>query len=269
MTRRPTLAARADRHALYERAVQDPPREVRLLGRVYQDAFGAAPRTLREDFCGTAAVCAEWVRGGPRREAWGVDLDREVLEYGMRHHVAALPAAARARVHLMRGDVRAPASEPVDVIAAANFSFFAFHARTELMQYLVQARANLARRGVLVLEMMGGADVQTDRRTESRRLPGFTYVWEQSLFDPISQRCDFAMHFRFKDGSVLPDAFTYAWRIWTIPDIREALAEAGFRDSVVYWAESDRRTGGSNGVYRRRTRALPDPAWLCHVVGLT
>ncbi|MBI5494953.1 MAG: class I SAM-dependent methyltransferase [Deltaproteobacteria bacterium] len=268
-TRSPSLAARADPHALYERAVQDPLREVRLLVRVYQDAFGATPLRLREDFCGTAAVSAAWVRGGARRQAWGVDQDRTVLEWGMRHHVAALAPAARRRIHLMRGDVRAPAPVRVDVIAAANFSFFGFHARADLRDYLCQARKNLARRGVLVLEMMGGADVQTDRRTEARRFPDFTYVWEQSLFDPITHRCDFAMHFRFRDGSVLPDAFTYAWRIWTIPDVRELLAEAGFRRSVVYWAETDRRSGGSNGVYRRREHAPPDPAWLCHVVGIT
>jgi SAM-dependent methyltransferase len=263
-----TLAQKADRHALYQEAVQEPVREVRLLSRVYEDAYGELPARLREDFCGTAAVSVAWVDSSLQREAWGVDLDKKVLRWGLNHNVVTLPVQDQKRVHLLHGDVRAPAPKKVDVVAASNFSFFIFHTRADLKVYLEQARRNLNKRGVLVLEMMGGPDVQTDGRSEGRRLRGFDYLWEQMVFDPITCRCDFRMHFRFKDGSMIRNAFTYAWRLWSIPEIRELLDEVGFKKSVVYWAETDHKTGGSNGIYRRREHAPPDPAWLAHVVAI-
>ncbi len=263
-----TLAQKADRHALYQEAVQDPVREVRLLSRVYQDAYGELPARLREDFCGTGAVSVAWVDSSLQRSAWAVDLDRDVLDWGMRHNLTTLPKERRNAVHFLRGDVRAPAPTKVDVIAASNFSFYGFHTRQDLVTYVTQARKNLRPKGVLALEMMGGPDVQTLGRRETRRLNGFSYIWEQLEFDPINQRCDFRMHFRFKDKSVLRNAFTYAWRIWTIPDVREICAQAGFSKTVVYWAETDHSTGGSNGIYKRRDTAPPDPAWLAHIVAI-
>ena len=263
-----TMAQQADRHALYLQAVQEPVREVKLLSRVYEDAYGAPPLRLREDFCGSAAVSAAWVESHRRREAWGVDLDEEVLRWGQENVGALLEEEEQRRLHYMVGDVRWRGRGTVDVVAASNFSFYIFHQRRDLLAYCEQAHRNLGRKGVLVLEMMGGPDVQCDGRTEGRRLKGFDYVWEQDSFDPISHRCDFRMHFRFKDGSVLRDAFTYAWRLWSIPDVREVLEEAGFKRSVVYWAETDRSTGGSNGVYRKRDHAPPDPAWLAHLVAV-
>ena len=37
---------------------------------------------LREDFCGTFAICCEWAKSGATFEAHGVDLDPEPLQYG-------------------------------------------------------------------------------------------------------------------------------------------------------------------------------------------
>ncbi len=39
--------------------------------------------------------------------------------------------------------------------------------------------------------------------------------------------------FKFEDGSVQKRAFSYDWRLWILPEIREVLAEAGFRRSTV------------------------------------
>ena len=54
--RRPTQARAADRYALYQASVQDPPADVDLVDRVFKGHFGRLPDTLREDFCGTAAM---------------------------------------------------------------------------------------------------------------------------------------------------------------------------------------------------------------------
>jgi len=58
------------------------------------------------------------------------------------------------------------------------------------------------------------------------------YVWEQREFDPCTARAVNAMHFRVeRDGEIvqsIEDAFVYRWRLWSVPELRDAMAEAGF-----------------------------------------
>ena len=65
-------------------------------------------------------------------------------------------------------------------------------------------------------------------RQDRKRLGGCTYVWDQVSFDPISHQTDCRIHFEFPDGSVRRNAFTYDWRLWSIPELHDALTEAGF-----------------------------------------
>ncbi len=64
------------------------------------------------------------------------------------------------------------------------------------------------------------------------------YTWEQRSADPLTGRVGTAMHFEIRrNGAVertLRDAFTYDWRLWGVPELREALAEAGFTAVEVY-----------------------------------
>ena len=76
------MASQADRHALYEQAVQDPERDVRFFSRVYRRLRGRDALRLREDFCGTAALCHAWVQSMPERTAVGVDLCQETMDWG-------------------------------------------------------------------------------------------------------------------------------------------------------------------------------------------
>ncbi len=57
-----TMAQRADRHVLYERSVQAVDFEVEFLEKTYREIRGRRPKSLREDFCGTAAAACEWVK---------------------------------------------------------------------------------------------------------------------------------------------------------------------------------------------------------------
>jgi len=75
-TRNGTLASQADKYTLYQQAVQEPDHEVEFFDRVYRARHKRLPKVLREDFCGTFAVCCEWVKK-PGRVAIGVDLDPE------------------------------------------------------------------------------------------------------------------------------------------------------------------------------------------------
>ena len=94
---------------------------------------------------------------------------------------------------------------------------------------------------------------------------GFTYVWDQDSFDPITHDVVNHIHFEFKDGTRLEKAFTYEWRFWTLPEIKELLLEAGFSDVTVYW---DQAEVGEDEDYRPSSRAENQPGWLAYLVAL-
>ena len=260
------MARLADKYQLYLDSVQSPDHEIEFFDRAFRKEFGRKPQILREDFCGTAAVCCEWVKSRKDRIAVGVDLDPEPLAWGNDHLLTDLKDEARTRVSLVEADVRDVSGPKADVIAAQNFSFYLFMTRDDLRGYFKAARRNLAREGVLILDMLGGPETMEEDNEETKRQKGFTYVFEQQWFDPISHHCQFWIHFRFPDGSELKRAFGYTWRLWTIPEVRELLAEAGFSESKVYWEGTDRESGEGNGVYRERKKAESDATWVSYIV---
>lgn len=264
---KPTQAEKADRYALYLASVQEPGNEVAFFRRVYRKEFGRLPRVLREDFCGAAAVCYEWVKRRPECRAIGVDIDPEPLEWGRVHIAPKLPEPARQRVTLVQDDVRTVRGRKADVVAAQNFSFWVFKTRDELRAYFEAAYRNLRRRGVMVLDMMGGSECLEEDREEETDQGRFTYVWEQARFDPITHDCSYYIHFRFRDGSELRRVFGYRWRMWTIPEVRELLLEAGFKRVDVYW-EGTGPDGEGNDVYTVRKRAASDPAWIAYMAAV-
>jgi len=263
---RDTMAARADRHRLYERAVQEPEADVDFAIEVFEAELGRRPHVLREDFCGTAAVCRDWVRAHPRNIAWGVDLDRSTLDWGQRHNIDPLPGKERRRVALVHGDVRATATDPADVVMAQNFSYFLFEERAGLVEYFRACRGNLGETGLILLDAYGGPE-SVARMSEETEYDDFSYVWDQDQFDPIRQHATCYIHFKFPDGSRIDKAFAYAWRMYTIPEIREALDDAGFSDSKVYWEGVDPDTEEGDGVYREAETADNDEAWICYIAG--
>ena len=74
--KKPGLTAKtADRHWLYERAVQNPEAEVEFFDRAFEAEFGRRPAFLREDFSGTTYLGYTWIAERPDNTALGVDLD--------------------------------------------------------------------------------------------------------------------------------------------------------------------------------------------------
>ena len=67
-----------------------------------------------------------------------------------------------------------------------------------------------------------------------------------------------------KGGGTLRRAFTYKWRLWTIPEIREVLAEAGFREVTVYWEGTD-EDGDGNGVFRPTRKGDDSACWVVYI----
>ena len=266
-----TLAEKADKFLCYQKSVQSPDHEIEFFEQAYKEAFGRKPQTLREDFCGTFAVCCEWVKSGTKRTALGVDLCPETLQWGKDNNLSKLTASQQQRVRLLEQDVRKRNRPQVDILAAQNFSFWIFKTRAEVIEYFKAARANLAADGIMIMDMMGGGQCydedHTDKRTIKKGKKGFKYHWQQARFNPVTSEVLFYIHFKFADGSKMKKAFEYDWRFWTIPEVREMLEEAGFSDSYVYWELED-EDGEDSGEFERAEEAPSNPSWVSYIVGV-
>lgn len=266
-----TLAQKADKFLCYQQSVQSPGHEVDFFEQAFRDAYRRKPYTLREDFCGTFAVCCEWAKSNTKRTATGVDLCAETLQWGRDHNLAKLTDTQQSRVRLIEQDVRKRNRPQVDVLAAQNFSFWIFKERCEVVKYFKAARANLKSEGVMVMDMMGGGDCFIEGHVDKRKIKkgskGFKYDWKQVSYNPITHDANFSISFRFKDGSKLKNAFEYHWRFWSIPEVREMLNEAGFSDSYVYW-EGEDENGEDNDEWDRQEDAESTQCWIAYIVAL-
>ncbi len=220
-----------DAFALYEQTVQSPCALIPLLRHIH----GGNPRVLGEDFAGTAALSRAWVTEIESGAAIAIDHDERALSR----------AAGVPRVTTFRLDLRAPLPPmpaAPDVVFTGNFSIGELHTRVELVAYLRGALARLAAGGVFVCDTYGGESAYRVGAVERTHVASdgalIRYTWEQREADPTTARVVNALHFRVvRGGDVvqeLTDAFVYRWRLWSVPELRDALAEAGFGSSAVH-----------------------------------
>jgi SAM-dependent methyltransferase len=259
-----TNGAGRDKFQLYQDSVQNPAYEVRFLRRRFHELRGREALRLREDFCGSALLASEWVRRVPRGLAIGIDLDGPTLQYAREHNVARLTREAQARIELVRADVRSANDFGPDIVVAFNFSYFVFKTRPLLRRYFEGVYRSLARDGVFFLDIYGGPEAQVVQEEESEQ-DGFTYVWHQARFNPISHETLCHIHFDFPDGSRMHRAFTYDWRLWSLPEVLDLLGEVGFEAPEVYWEGTDRKAGGGNGVFRKSLKGDNAASWIAYV----
>lgn len=258
-----SLAKRADRHVLYEKSVQNVDAELDFVNATFTKLRGRPPRVLREDFCGTANLSCAWVRRGPRNIAHCIDLDPEVLDWSRRNRLGALDAAQARRIHVLNKDVLKVRCPGTDVTLALNFSYWVFKDRRTMERYFRKVHSELGDDGVLFLDAFGGYEACREME-ETTEYNGFTYVWDQAAYNPVNGDITCHIHFRFKDGSRLRKAFSYDWRLWTLPELTEMLAETGFQ-STVYWEGTDAR-GEGNGVFTPTARGEADAGWIAYIV---
>ncbi len=260
----PTLAEQADLHELYEEAVQCVENEIEFLQDTFRELRGRDAVSFREDFCGTASASCEWVRTGKTNHAVGVDVDAEVLDWGRKNRIARLPEADRPRVKLMNEDVMRVDTGPVDIVGAFNFSYWIFKTRAAMRDYFSRVRDSLHEDGVFFIDAYGGSEA-FETMKEKTKCEGFTYVWHQAKYEPVTGRTVCHIDFRFPDGSKIKKAFSYDWRLWTLPELRELLEEAGFARVRVYW-EGEDEDGEGDGEFTEEATGEADPAWIAYVV---
>jgi SAM-dependent methyltransferase len=259
--RKPRGPQSRDRHWLYQHSVQSPEVHFGFFERAYRERTGRRPTSLKEDFCGTALLAARWVEERRDRTAIGVDLDAPTLRWGRKHNLAPLSDHARERITLRRDNVLHVVKPKVDIVVALNFSYCIFRTRPELRAYFEAARRSLTPGGVFIIDAFGGWDSQRIM-TERTRYPGFTYLWELRHYDPVANFAQFYIHFEFHDGGGIRRAFSYHWRTWSLPEIRELLLEAGFARIDLYWEGFDMRTGYGNSVFRKVDKAKNSSGWI-------
>ena len=181
------------------------------------------------------------------------------------------------RVRLVEGDVRTARVPKVDLLLAYNFSYWVFKTRDDLRGYFRAARRGLKPDGLFVANAFGGTDAMKPmverRRIPAKQapdgwaLPRFRYVWEQESFNPIDHAFRCAIHFEFDRGRPMKRAFTYDWRFWTLPEIRELMLEAGFGETRVYVEAWDDETKPDPPSARRSVMDQQE-TWLALVAGI-
>jgi SAM-dependent methyltransferase len=263
----PKLTARtADRHVLYQDSVQSPEEDARFFSRYYRKTTGNELRRFREDFCGTALLSCEFVKLHDDNRAVGVDLHAPTLAWARAHNLSRLTSRQREHVQLARKNVLDVSQSRSELTAALNFSYSVFKTRRDMARYIRAAFVGVKPGGMFFMDAWGGGQTQFLMK-EKRRLHGFTYVWEQAEFDPITHEILCKIHFEFRDGTRMRNAFVYDWRLWTLPELRELMTDAGFVDVHVLWEGTNRKTGKGNGIFRRVDRGGDEQAWVAYVVG--
>jgi SAM-dependent methyltransferase len=221
---------------LYETCCQRPD----LLAPAIARLHGGHARTLHEDFCGSAALSRAWCMGGSDRTALGTDKDAEAVGTA---RARCDRAGLDGQVMVVQSDVLNASLQPAsaDVVFVGNFSVGELHSRADLLRYLLSARVRLRTGGMLMLDVFGTppAPGKASRTRTFPREDGVTIssTWEQREYDPWTGLIRCMLHFRAAQGGEvlidLPDAFAYHWRVWGVPELRDALRESGFGDVCV------------------------------------
>ncbi len=270
--------AKPDIHWLYEASVQNVDTDLDFAKRIFSKHWKRKPTTLREDFCGTAKLACRWVQRNKKNQAWGIDFHQPTLDWGVKYNVAELTEKQKGRLHLLCGDVIETQTPPVDMALALNFSFCVFKQRKTLLEYFKAVAKSLNNEGLFVMDIYGGTESVTAKSDDVRLIPGFTtpegqkipdfdYLWEQAAYNPINHHTTCHIHFKVPGFGNIKKAFTYHWRLWTLPELQELLLEAGFSKAEVYLHGFDDE-GESDETFRLRKTYENTQGWVAYVVGV-
>jgi hypothetical protein len=252
-----------DKYELYREAVQSAETDVVFLRDSYKELKKKNPRTMREDFCGTFALSCEWIKLDPNHTAVGIDLDPEPMAYGRQHYLTELTPAQQKRMTLIEDNVMNLALPKADLVIAMNFSYFLFKTRELMKQYFTNVYKGVNDDGIFLLDLFGGKQCQAEIE-DTKKVGKSTYYWDQTGFDPVTNEALFHIHFRV-NGKKIENVFTYDWRMWTIPELREIMAEVGFKKSHVYW-EGTAKDGSGDGKFSRTEKGEACDSWIAYII---
>lgn len=306
---------------LYQKSVQMPKGDISYLQKFFlMYVGGRLPLHLQEDFCGTALLSCEWLKGDPRRTAVGLDFDKDALNWCLDNNLNKIGSDGYSRIFLFHGNVLRPqkailikntAHEALklenlnlqeiadasdanttlpagstmeevvlpgrDIICAFNYSCCCLQKRNELLLYFKHVLRSLSKNGgIFVMDVYGGTSSERKLRLQ-RKFSNFTYVWEQAEFDIIHRRTRISLHFQLGKKQTIKHAFSYEWRLWSLPEIKDCLLEAGFQ-SVHFWIRempntedskySKEYNGNRDAKYEELSTFEQTDAWNAYIVGV-
>lgn len=256
-----------DKYLYYLSSVQSPDSDVEFMADTYYALKGRAATILREDFCGTFSTCSAWVQLDESKRAIGIDLDPEPLGWGYNHLLPNLTDDQKSRLQIIEGDVLRPHDiGGADIVCALNFSYFGFKDRDVLKHYFMRCRENLNDDGVLILDCFGGSQCYEANEEETiDEEEGYSYFWDQDSYNPVTGEAQFYIHFRRNGEKRRERVFSYDWRLWSLPELRDLLKEAGFRSSHIYWEGTD-EDGSGNGEFTPTTEGEECESWIAYIV---
>ena len=250
-----------DKYHFYKQAVQDPVSDLNLFSYIYKRQNKKKPRVFREDFCGTFYNSWSWVKRDKKNKALVIDKEKEPLEYGKKHH--KLDEEEKSRLKIINKDLLklGVLKEKADIISVCNFSLFFIHDRKSLIKYFQSVRKSLKKKGMFIFDSFGGPDAE-EEGMEKRIFSGFEYYWDQVSFDPCSRIGKYYIHFKIKN-KWKKKVFSYEFRLWTLPELKEALKDAGFKNADIYWDTEDKKKS-----YFKKIKACDDSytTWIAYLV---
>ena len=119
-----------------------------------------------------------------------------------------------------------------------------------------------------IVDLTESKRISGKRTIDGVAIPTFHYVWSQESFNPVTNEIYCSISFDLKGRPRMKRAFTYDWRMWSLPELRELILEAGFREAQVWTDGWDDKNDEPDNKYRLRTNFENDEAWLAYVVGL-
>ena len=152
----------------------------------------------------------------------------------------------------------------MDIVVAMNFSYQLFKTRDALRHYFHTVHESLGNDGIFFIDVYGGYESFREIE-EATEYDNFTYIWDQARYNPITGEALCHIHFDFPDGTRMKRAFTYDWRLWSLPEVQDLLGEVGFRSVEVLWEGTD-SDGEGNGIFRRSKKGDDSSCWVAYIV---
>ncbi|MBS83334.1 MAG: SAM-dependent methyltransferase [Gammaproteobacteria bacterium] len=267
MKRKYQLTAKnADIYDLYEQSVQSVEFEVEFINKMFKRYNRGICLDIREDFCSSAFISTEWVKA-KNKNAYAVDIDKSALKIAHEKAKNRISKEQLNRLFLIKGNSLNVKLKKVNCILATNFSYWVFKERESLKKYFFNTYNNLKKNGIFILDAFGGYEAHQELEEKTKH-KNFTYVWDQSSFNPINNDLTCYIHFEFNDGSKINKAFKYDWRLWSLPEITECLKAAGFKQVDIYMQGWDKKKDEESDKFYCVKKCDADAGWIAYIVAL-
>ena len=253
-----------DKYFYYKKSVQNPKEEIKFFKKTYKSFFKKTPRIFREDFCGTFYIGYHWVKDHPQNKAIVVDKDKQPIEYGKKYHLSKLNSSQKSRLQIFNKNVLDKSLPKAEIISVNNFSYFIFNERSMMLKYFKNIKKALMNKGLFIIDVVGGPDCEalSEEKVEHKN---FNYYWDQDSFDPVNNSAHFYIHFKRKGEKKQKKAFSYDWRMWSIPELKDVLRDAGFSKIHVYWEQSNKK-GEGTGFFKKSLKGDICDTWIAYLV---